>query len=150
MFQEFFTGKFQRDLALTGQWVRFLEEKEDELTPEIRQTVSKILNGHHIWNCRLKQALPESDLDDVLPLPHWQQLLQANFRETIVYLDDLSAEEKIRFHDSEGVRMEQLSVDILFQLLLDNQFYRGQLALLCRQAGWETINGISTFIIHNS
>jgi uncharacterized damage-inducible protein DinB len=137
MFQEFFAGKVQRDLALTGQWIRFLEEKENELTPEVRQIISKILNSHHIWNCRLKQLMPESDLNDALPLSHWQQLLQANFRETIAYLDDFSAEEKIRFHDSEGVQPEQLTVDILFQLLQDNQFYRGQLTLLCEQLGWQ-------------
>lgn len=137
MFQAFFSDKLQRDLAFNLQWADFLEAKEDELTDEIRLAASKIINSHHIWNCRLRKENPESELTDVMPQLHWKQLLQANSRETIVYLDDFSSEEKIRFHDSEGVQLEQLSVDLLFQLLQDNSFYRGQLALLCAKEGWD-------------
>ncbi|ASS48763.1 MAG: hypothetical protein A3D31_06530 [Candidatus Fluviicola riflensis] len=137
MFQAFFIHKLQRDLALNLQWVDFLETKEDELTDEIRLAASKIINSHHIWNCRLRKLIAESDLMDVMPQLHWKQLLQANSRETIVYLDDFSSEEKIRFHDSEGVQLEQLSVDLLFQLLQDNSFHRGQLVLLCEKQGWD-------------
>ena len=72
-----------------------------------------------------------------MPQLHWKQLLQANSRETIVYLDDFSSEEKIRFHDSEGVQLEQLSIDLLFQLLQDNSFYRGQLVLLISKENWD-------------
>ncbi|MES2554944.1 MAG: hypothetical protein V4604_02275 [Bacteroidota bacterium] len=137
MFQAFFTDKLQRDLAFNLQWADFLETKEDELTDDIRLAASKIINSHHIWNCRLRALAPESDLTDVMPQLHWKQLLQANSRETILYLDDFSSEEKIRFHDSEGVQLEQLSVDLLFQLLQDNAFYRGQLALLCGNQSWD-------------
>jgi hypothetical protein len=137
MFHSFFADKLQRDLALNLQWADFLETKEDELTDEIRLAASKIINSHHIWNCRLRKSEQESDLTDVMPPLHWKQLLQANSRETLMYLDDFSSEEKIRFHDSEGVQLEQLSVDLLFQLLQDNSFYRGQLVLLCSKQGWE-------------
>ncbi|MDH4472217.1 MAG: hypothetical protein QE487_06390 [Fluviicola sp.] len=137
MFQAFYTDILQRDLAFNLQWADFLETKEDELTDEIRLTASKIINSHHIWNCRLRKLVPESDLTDVMPQLHWKQLLQANSRDTITYLDDFSFEEKIRFHDSEGVQLEQLSVDLLFQLLQDNAFYRGQLALLISKIGWD-------------
>jgi hypothetical protein len=143
MFQAFFSDKLQRDLAFNLQWADFLENNEDELTDEIRLAASKIINSHHIWNCRLRKLVPESDLTDVMPQFHWKQLLQANFRETIMYLDDLSSEEKIRFHDSEGVQLEQLSVDLLFQLLQDNAFYRGQLALLCDHKGWNFVSLLS-------
>jgi hypothetical protein len=136
MFQEFFAGKFERDRDLTSYFIRFLEEKEDDVIPEMRTALCKILNGHHIWNCRLRQIVPESELTDLLPISHWQKLLQANHRETIIYLDDFSAGEKILYHDSEGVNLEQLTIDILFQLLQDNAFYRGQLTLLFTQAGW--------------
>jgi hypothetical protein len=137
MFQAFFSDKLQRDLAFNLQLADFLETKEDELTDEIRLAASKIINSHHIWNCRLRKLVPESELTDMMPQLHWKQLLQANSRETIVYLDDFSSEEKIRFHDSEGVQLEQLSVDLLFQLLQDNSFYRGQLALLISKTGWD-------------
>ena len=137
MFHTFFSDKLQRDLAFNLQWADFLETKEDELTDEIRLVASKIINSHHIWNCRLRKLVPESDLTDVMPQLHWKQLLQANSRETILYLDDFSSEEKIRFHDSEGVQLEQLSIDLLFQLVQDNAFYRGQLVLLISKENWD-------------
>lgn len=140
MFREFFAEKCERDGLINRRWITFLEEKEDQLTPEIRKTFSRLLNSHHIWNCRLKQIIPESDINDVLPVIHWQQLQLANTRDTLTYLDDFSAEEKLLYHDSEGVQLEQLAVNILFQLLQDNQFYRGQLALLCTQQGWEAVD----------
>lgn len=136
MFEDFFRDKFQRDAAQTTLWIQLLEEKEDELTAEMRLTVSKILNGHHIWNARLRQVVPESELTDVLPLIHWKQLLEANLRETNTFLDDFSSAEKVRYHDSEGVQLERFTVDLLFQLLQDNQFYRGQLTLLAQQLDW--------------
>lgn len=140
MFQVFFVEKLQRDLSLNLQWADFLETKEDELNDEIRSAASKIINSHHIWNCRLRKLVPESDLHDLMPQIHWKQLLRANSRETMLFLDDFSSEEKIRFHDSEGVQLEQLSVDLMFQLLQDNSFYRGQLALLCEKQGWNFVS----------
>lgn len=136
MFQDFFRDKFQRDAAQTTQWIQLLEEKEDEITPEMRLVVSKILNGHHIWNARLRQVIPESELSDLLPFIYWKQLLEANLRETNAFLDDFSSTEKVRYHDSEGVQLERLTIDLLFQLVQDNQFYRGQLTLLAQQLGW--------------
>jgi len=136
VFQDFFRDKFQRDAAQTTQWIQLLEEKEDELTPEMQMVVAKILNGHHIWNARLLQVNPESELSDLLPMIYWKQLLEANLRETNAFLDDFASTEKVRYHDSEGVKLERLTVDLLFQLLQDNQFYRGQLTLLAQQLGW--------------
>jgi hypothetical protein len=77
--------------------------------------------------------ISESEIGDLMPELHWKQLLQANLRETLSYLDDFSSDAKISYHDSEGVVLEHLTTDLLFQLLQDNQFYRGQLALLARQ-----------------
>jgi hypothetical protein len=135
MFRDFFEDKFGRDLSQNVRWFDLLENSEEELTPEIRKTASKIINAHHIWNCRLKQVIPESGLTDIMPVVYWRQLTQANCRETIAFLDDFSAGEKIRYHDSEGVQLEQLTVDILFATLQGSAFYRGQLAILCEQRG---------------
>jgi hypothetical protein len=142
MSQEFWTEQFRRDRALQLQWISLLEEQSDSLTAEITAVFSRILNSHHIWNTRLRQSTPESELNDVLPVSHWKQLQEANSRETVACLDDFSAEAKVLYHDSEGVRLERLSTEILFQLLQDNAFYRGQLDLLCHKAGLRTPDGL--------
>lgn len=142
MSQEFWAEQFHRDRALQVQWIALLDEQSDHLTDDVKAVFSRILNSHHIWNTRLRQSVPESDLNDVLPLFHWKQLQEANTRETLAYLDDFSAEAKVRYHDSEGVPLERLSTEILFQLLQDNAFYRGQLDLLCREAGLRTVDGL--------
>lgn len=141
MSQEFWFEQFRRDRALQLQWIALLEEQADSLTDKIKAVFSRLLNSHHIWNTRLRQSAPESDLNDVLPLFHWKQLQEANSRETLAYLDDFSTEAKVRYHDSEGVPLERLSAEILFQLLQDNAFYRGQLDLLCRETGLKTADG---------
>ena len=141
MSREFWYEQFRRDRALQLQWISLLEEQSDHLTDEMKAVFSRILNSHHIWNTRLRQSEPESELSDVLPLFHWKQLQEANSRETLAYLDDFSDEAKVLYHDSEGVSLERLSVDILFQLLQDNAFYRGQLCLLCRETGLKTADG---------
>lgn len=142
MSQEFWIEQFRRDRAVQLQWIALLEEQSDSLTDEMKAVFSRILNSHHIWNTRLRQSEPESELNDVLPLLHWKQLQEANSRETLAYLDDFSAEAKVSYHDSEGVPLERLSADILFQLLQDSAFYRGQLDLLCRNAGLRTMDGL--------
>lgn len=134
MWHAFFRDKLIRDAALTSRWIDFIAE-QDDLTSEWNRILSAILNSHHIWNCRITDQISESEIGDLMQELHWKQLLQANLRETLSYLDDFSSEAKISYHDSEGVALEQLTTDLLFQLLQDNQFYRGQLALLARQNG---------------
>ena len=139
MLREFFEEKCRRDHALNECWIHLLEKWEHQLTDELRLAFSRILNAHHIWNSRLQQQLPESEMTDLMPLSHWRKLQELNFRETLNYLEDVVFDSKVHYHDSEGVRLEQTTVDMLFQLLQENQFYRGQLALLFRQAALEAI-----------
>lgn len=134
MWHNFFRDKLERDAALTGRWIDFITSRDD-LPSGWNRILSAILNSHHIWNCRLTGKISESEIRDLMPELHWKQLLQANLRETLSYLDDFSSEAKISYHDSEGIVLEQLTTDLLFQLLQDNQFYRGQLALLADQNG---------------
>lgn len=130
MWYTFFRDKLERDAALTGKWITFVRERED-LSTEWNRAVSTILNSHHIWNCRLTGEVAESELTDLLPELHWEQLLHANLRETLMILEDNSSGNA----RSESTEWDPFTADVLFQLLTDNAFYRGQLALLNRQYG---------------
>ena len=135
MLPAFFAEQLERDYAVNKRWLQFLEEHEDELTGEMQLLVSQLINAHHIWNCRLLGELPESELNDVMPTHHWEQLIRSNMLETQRFLDNFSDEEKISYHDSEGVQLEELAANMLFALLQNNHFYRAQLEFVCRKAG---------------
>lgn len=138
MFPAFFGELVERDYAVNKRWVVYLEEHADSLTAEMKSLFSRLINAHHIWNCRLVGSQPESELNDVLPYHHWERLIRANFQETQHFLDTFSDEEKIRYHDSEGVQLEELAANMLFALLQNNHFYRAQLEWICRQEGMAT------------
>lgn len=131
MLPAFFAEQLEKDVVINERWVQLLEDHEDDLTAEIRLLVSQLINAQHIWNCRLQGAIPESDLNDLMPVHHWKQLIRANYHDTKRFLDDHSAEEKIRYHDSEGVQLEELPANMLFALLQNNQFFRAQLEYVC-------------------
>lgn len=135
MLPAFFAEQLERDYAVNKRWVVYLEDHADELTQDIQLLFSQLINAHHIWNCRLLGTHPESELNDLLPHHHWEQLLRANFQETQHFLNSFSDEEKIRYHDSEGVQLEELAANMLFALLQNNHFYRAQLEWVCRQSG---------------
>lgn len=135
MLPAFFAEQLERDYHVNQRWATCLEEQEDELTDEIRLLVSKLINSHHIWNCRLVGQQPESEPHDLMPLAHWMQLIRSNFLETQRFLTNFSDEEKIRYHDSEGVQLEDLPANMLFALLQTNHFYRAQLEWVCQLSG---------------
>ncbi|MCH2225726.1 MAG: hypothetical protein MK066_13225 [Crocinitomicaceae bacterium] len=131
----FFTDKFEYDFLSTKKWCEHVEEYEDDLNEFISKTISHIINVHHIWISRIQRTPIESHTWDRLPMSHWISLAQDNYRKTIDYLEQLEVLEKINYHDKEGVKLEKMTIDILYHILNHNNYHRGQIAREMRILG---------------
>lgn len=132
-FQQFFAEKFEFDLYANLAWNKIFVEHEEALSPYLIRSMSHIINVHHIWNARLIQTVAESSDWDILPVDFMERLHQENYRQTINFLEHYSLEEKVNYHDSEGVPMEKQTLDILYHILTHSTYHRAQIAKAARE-----------------
>lgn len=124
----FFTDKFEYDYLSTKKWCEHIEQHEDDVNEFIRKAISHVINVHHIWISRIHGKEIESHTWDRLPISHWISLAQDNYRKTIDYLEQLELTEKINYHDEEGVKLEKMTIDVLYHILNHSNYHRGQIA----------------------
>ena len=140
-FQSFFKEKFEIDLQSNLAWVKFLEENEDALDFDQNQILKKwfshIINVHHIWNARLEQKKSESEDWDLLPNFYFERLLFENFNQTMQIIEQQDLDQKVNYHDSEGVPMEKETLDVLFHMLNHSNYHRAQMALKGKEWGFK-------------
>lgn len=135
MFQLFFSEKFEFDLYANLAWTKIFVEHEDALSPYLIRSMSHIVNVHHIWNSRLDQTVAESSDWDILPVDFMERLHQENYNQTIQFLEYGTLEQKVNYHDSEGVPMEKQTMDILYHVLSHSTYHRAQIAKEARDLG---------------
>jgi len=127
--KEFFLDKFEYDFYATKNWIDCIEKQEDLVSEFVLKSMSHIINVHHIWNARLFNKLPESELWDKLPMSYWLKLHQSNYLETVEFLEKYEMEEKVKYHSSEGVQMIRSCSDILYHILNHSNYHRAQVVL---------------------
>lgn len=128
LFERRFHIDFQRNKLLFN----VLIEHENQLSPFVIKSFSHLLNTHHIWLSRLNRTRAESNLWDILPIEYGLKFAEENHRKTIAFLDDHELNEKINYHDSEGVALDSTASDILFHILDHNTYHRAQINLELR------------------
>lgn len=128
MIKEFFLDKFEYDFQCNRVWSNLCEANEDQLSYFIHWSMSHLINAHHRWISRLENVEPESELNDKLPLHHWVKLAQDNFQRTVEFLENKELNEKILYHDSEGVPIEKEVIDILYHILNHSNYHRAQVS----------------------
>lgn len=129
MMKDFFLEKFEFDFYATEMCIDQIEKQEDVVSDFVKKSISHIINVHHIWNARLIEKKPESELWDVLPIHFLTQLNRQNHRETIDYIEKFELGEKVKYHSSEGVRLNKMDIDILYHILNHSSYHRGQIVL---------------------
>jgi uncharacterized damage-inducible protein DinB len=135
--KEFLLDKFEYDFHATKAWIECITKQEDDVSQFVRKSISHIINVHHIWNSRLTDQKPESDLWDVLPVDFLLSLHQQNYRETIDYIEKIELGEKVNYHSSEGVRYAKIDLDILYHILSHSNYHRAQIVMDLKQNGLE-------------
>ncbi|MBI1838532.1 MAG: hypothetical protein HYR91_14810 [Flavobacteriia bacterium] len=133
--KEFFINKFEYDYYSNKMWCENMLQQEDLLNEYVLNSMSHILNVHHIWNSRLIQKKAESEVWDKLPLSYFEKLHLNNYQTTIDYLEHHELTEKVNYHDSEGVLLKKNNCDILYHILNHSNYHREQISLAMRQLG---------------
>ena len=133
--KDFFVDKYEYDLQTNKRWISKVLQQEEGVNEFIIKSLSHILNVHHIWNCRLLGAVPESGLWDKLPLDYATKFAVENRNVTISYLETWDHEAKVDFHDSEGTLLSKDTVDILYHILNHSNYHRAQIARELRTLG---------------
>jgi uncharacterized damage-inducible protein DinB len=136
--KEFFLDKFEYDFFATRNWIKCIEDQEDEVSDFIKRSISHIINVHHIWNARLLRRSVESDTWDVLPISYLNRLHEQNYRETVDYLEKYELEEKINYHSAQGVKLTKNVIDILYHILNHSNYHRAQIVMDLKQHGLES------------
>lgn len=133
---DFFQSKFQQVHYLNLRWIRFLIDDQIDLSPEIKLSVSQLINSRHLWLANLCAREPESDLNDIHLERYWIQLETANFTEWDNFFMNLRAGNELE--NSENKERNHPSwIDLTFQALQDNAYFLGQLELNCRKTALE-------------
>jgi uncharacterized damage-inducible protein DinB len=133
--KDFFLDKFEYDHFAMSNWIKCIEEQEEQISEFTRSSISHIINVHHIWNCRLNEAIPESNTWDILPIDYLGKLTYANYIDTVNYLENHELNEKINYHSSEGVKISKLDTDILYHILNHSNYHRAQIVMDLKQKG---------------
>lgn len=131
--KEFFLDKFEFDFYSLKNWIRCIEEQEDSVSAFTIQSISHIVNVHHIWNSRLLKKTPESNEWDVLPVSFLTRLAQQNYLETLDFLEKNELSEKINYHSSEGIKLEKSIIDVLYHILNHSTYHRAQITMDLKQ-----------------
>jgi uncharacterized damage-inducible protein DinB len=133
--KEFLLDKFEYDFYATKQLIEFIEKQEDSVSDFVKKSISHIINVGHIWNARIVGRKPESELWDRLPIYFLNQLHNQNYREILDYIENVELGEKVKYHSSEGIRLDKEDLDILFHLLTHSNYHRAQIVMDLKQNG---------------
>ena len=123
----FFQEKFEQDFQTLKKLIELIEDQEDEISEFTRRSISHMINVHHVWNARLRGLKAESDLWDIFSIHHLQKLNQFNYAETFDYLENIELGERINYHSSEGIKLNDSDIDILFHILQHSVYHRAQI-----------------------
>src|SRR6218665_3196745 len=130
MILDFLQQRFSYVHQVNVRWMRMLSELDD-LPLELRQVVSKLINNGHINVAEILDKTPESELDDLLPEMHWEQLERDNYQ---LWLD-------IFMQYNQGLKDDiEWLTPRLFKALHENAQYLGQLKLLAKNNGIPVFN----------
>ena len=144
--KDFFIDKFEFDFYANKSLCLNLLKNENQLNDFILRSTSHIINIHHIWNARLLGELPESNEWDKLPIDYFLKLNQSNYLTTIDYLENLELNEKVNYHDSEGILLKKNNSDILYHILNHSTHHRAQISLEMNRL--KLLNSSSNFIVY--
>lgn len=137
MIKEFFLDKFAYDLQCNRLWIDVCNRNEDEIDGFIKRSFSHLINAHHRWICLLEGIEPESGLNDEFALRFWLELCNDNYRKTENYLENRDLNEKIGYHNEEGIKLEKEVIDILYPILNHSNHHRAQISREIRVVGIE-------------
>lgn len=131
--KEFFLDKFEYDYFANRNWIKVIEDQEDQVSSFVKRSMSHIINVHHVWNSRLLNKKAESELWDEFPVGYLQRLNEANYRETVNFLELNELNKKVHYHSSEGVKLEKEIIDILYHVLNHSNYHRAQIVMDLKQ-----------------
>lgn len=127
--KSFFLEKFEYDFYASKNLIEHIEQQESFVSSFVFKSFSHIINVHHIWLSRLKGSKAESHFWDELPLFYFQKLLEANYTETIDFIERIELENKINYHSSEGVEFTKSMNDVLYHVLNHSNYHRAQIIM---------------------
>lgn len=127
--KSFFLEKFEYDFYASKNLIEHIEQQESFVSSFVFKSFSHIINVHHIWLSRLKGSKAESNFWDELPLFYFQKLLEANYTETIDFIERIELENKINYHSSEGVEFTKSMNDVLYHILNHSNYHRAQIIM---------------------
>ncbi len=127
--KSFFLEKFEYDFYASKNLIEHIEQQESFVSSFVFKSFSHIINVHHIWLSRLKGSKAESHFWDELPLFYFQKLLEANYTETIDFIERIELENKINYHSSEGVEFTKSINDVLYHILNHSNYHRAQIIM---------------------
>ena len=131
--KSFFLEKFEFDFYASTNVIECIENREDEVSPFVKNSFSHCINAHHIWLSRLKEQQAESNFWDDLPLMYFQKLHEVNYTETIDFIEKFELDSKINYHSSEGVNYSKSVIDILYHILNHSNYHRAQIIMDLKQ-----------------
>ena len=105
MLSDFFKDKFHFDFQLNLNFAEYLQANEDLISKTIEKNFSHILNV-------------------LLPVSYYPSFIQENYNTTIALLENHFLDEKINYHDSEGVALSKEMIDILYHILHHSTYHR--------------------------
>lgn len=146
MIKDFFLDKFEYDFYSNKLWSNHLLRFDEKVSAFSIKSMSHIINVHHIWITRLTDKKAESGAWDQLPIDFFVKLNQNNYQETVSYLEHCEFNQKINYHDSEGVMLSKEMVDILYHILNHSNYHRAQIVLDLKNNGFPVPN--SNFITY--
>lgn len=97
-----------------------------------------VLAAEHVWLARLKGETPRHPVWPALSLEECAGLVQANQRDLIAFVGDLTAGDLSRgitYRNSAGQEFASSIEDILLQVSLHGTYHRGQIAWALRHGG---------------
>jgi uncharacterized damage-inducible protein DinB len=131
--KEFFLDKFEFDFYSMKSWISCIENQEESVSQFTLKSISHIVNVHHIWNSRILNKTSESNKWDILPVSYHTRLARQNYLETTDFLEKYELSEKIKYHSSEGIKMEKSIVDVLYHILNHSTYHRAQITMDLKQ-----------------
>ena len=133
--KDFLLRKFEIEHNSIQTLIRSIEEQE-AVVPELSiKGICHIINVHHIWNCRLRNHLPESNEWDVFSLHYLEKLNTQNFQETYDYLEKQDIVSTLTYQSEQFGAIERTVADLLFHLLQHSAYHRGQIVLNMKSNG---------------
>ncbi|MBU2019802.1 MAG: hypothetical protein KJ941_09160 [Bacteroidetes bacterium] len=82
----FFEEQFVRNASEVEHCIEIIVKEDKANDHLLSLLISKILNNHHIWNCRMLDQEPEVDETSRMPFDYWKKLNQDNHQATLELL----------------------------------------------------------------